>query len=169
MKRLYLVRHAKSDWRAPSASDHDRPLAKRGTRAAKLMGRFLTAAGQEPDAVVTSSAMRARSTVELMAAAGDWSCPVRVTRALYLSHPDSVLKEVQAESDEHEDLLIAGHEPTWSDLVELLTGGRLKMVTAAVARIDFDVERWADVETGHGVLVWLVPPKLLQAAGWALK
>lgn len=163
MKSLYLIRHAKSDWQAPAGGDHDRPLAKRGVRAAKLMGRFLTAAGLAPDAVLTSSAVRARTTVELMVEAGSWTCPVHVTRSLYDGGPADVLAEVRRQPDEIERLLVAGHEPTWSALVEELCGGRVKMVTAALARVDLDVERWADVAPDLGVLAWLVPPKLLQA------
>lgn len=166
MRRLYLIRHAKSDWDSPAGGDHERPLAPRGVKAAKLMGRFLAAAGQAPDAVVTSSALRARTTVELMAEAGGWTCPVRVTRSLYDGGPEGALAEIRRQGDDAGSLLAAGHEPTWSTLVETLCGGRVKMVTAALARIDFAVERWADIEPGAGALVWMVPPKLLQAAGW---
>ncbi len=167
MKSLYIVRHAKSDWHAPSTSDHERPLNKRGVKNAKLMGRFLTAAGQEPGVVLASSAVRARTTVELMAEAGGWTCPVHVTRELYESHPEAVLRQIHAQSDSYESLLVAGHEPTWSDLVAGLTGGRARMVTAAVARIDFHADRWQEVDFGFGLLMWLVPPKLLQASGWS--
>lgn len=165
MKRLYLIRHAKSDWDAPAGGDHERPLAGRGVKAAKLMGRFLAATGQVPDAVVTSSALRARTTVELMAEAGGWRCPVRVTRSFYDGGPEGVLAEVRKQPDDVGSLLVAGHEPTWSTLVRVLCGGRVKMVTAAAARLDFAVERWADVEPGAGLLVWMVPPKLVQAVG----
>lgn len=165
VKKLYVLRHAKSDWNEPAAGDHQRPLAKRGVKAAELMGRFLRSVGQVPDAVATSSAVRARTTVELMARAGDWTCPVHVTRTFYESRPEDVLRHVRTFTDEHESLMLAGHEPTWSALVQLLSGARVRMVTAALARIDLGVDRWADVEPGSGVLVWLVPPKLLERAG----
>lgn len=166
MKTLYLIRHAKSDWHSPGADDHERPLNRRGVKAAKLMGRFLSAIGQEPDAVVASSAVRARDTAELMIEAGGWTCPVRVTRSFYESRPEAVLQDVTSESDAYERLLIAGHEPTWSGLVRGLCGGQVKMVTAGLARIDFDVASWSQVEPGRGLMVWFVPPKLLLAAGW---
>jgi len=115
---------------------------------------------------VTSSAVRARTTVELMAEAGGWTCPVRVTRSFYEGGPEAVLAEVRSVPDDVGGLLVAGHEPTWSALVRVLGGGRVKMVTGAVARLDFAVERWADVAAGAGLLVWMVAPKLLDAAGW---
>ncbi len=67
MKTLIFFRHGKSDWDAEYHGDHNRPVAKRGRKAAKLMGRFLASTGQVPDSVVTSSALRARSTFELAA------------------------------------------------------------------------------------------------------
>ena len=163
MKRLLLLRHGKSDWNVDSGTDHERPLNPRGERAARRMGRFLAAVGA-PDAVVTSTAERARATVELAAEAGGWTCPVRATRRLYEATPSSVLEEVRAEPDTTATLLLAGHEPTWSDLAGRLIGaGRVRMVTAAVAAIDLDVARWSDIEPGRGVLVFLIAPKLLDA------
>jgi len=186
VKTLYLIRHAKSDWQTPAAgspaagtpaagtpaagtpaaADHERPLNRRGVKTAKLMGSFLTALGQEPDAVVASSAVRARTTVELMVEAGNWTCPVRVTRAFYESRPEAVLQELASESEKYASLLVAGHEPAWSELVRRLCGGRVKMATAAIARLDFDVASWSEVEPGGGLMVWFVPPKLLLGSGW---
>lgn len=162
MKRLLLVRHAKSNWEAPAGGDHERPLAPRGRNAAKLMGRFLTRAAEVPDAIITSSALRARTTVEIMAQTGDWRCPIEITGEFYESRPEAVLAVARRWSDEHACLLLAGHEPVWSGLVGRLTGGsRVLMVTAAVAAIDFDVASWSEVSFGTGELIFLVTPKLL--------
>jgi phosphohistidine phosphatase len=161
MKSLILFRHGKSDWDTPSGIDHDRAVSERGQRAARTMGRLLELADQAPDSVVTSSAVRARTTVELAAEAGRWKCPVRVTRALYEATPFQVLSEIQAEAQATRTLLLAGHEPTWSELASLLVGGgALGVPTASMARIDFDVEEWKSVAYGKGLLVWLLPPKL---------
>ena len=72
MRSLILFRHGKSDWDAPFASDHERPLTNRGKEAARLMGRFLQQTGQIPDLAVSSSAQRARDTQQLAARAGHW-------------------------------------------------------------------------------------------------
>jgi phosphohistidine phosphatase SixA len=77
------------------------------------------------------------------------------------------LQEIASESNDYASLLVAGHEPTWSSLVYALCGARVRMVTAGLARIDFDVVSWADVGPGRGVLTWFVPPKLLLTTGWA--
>jgi len=170
MKRIYLLRHAKSDWSADFEADHERPLNKRGRVAAQQIGRFLTVVEQAPDLVVTSSAVRAGETVELAMAAGSWACPVEVTRDLYASSPSAVMHLVQAFAGSHDSLLLVGHEPTWSELASaLIGGGHVKLPTAALARIDFDVESWAEVEFGAGILIWVVTPKLLARLGLAVE
>ncbi len=169
-KRLYLIRHAKSDWGNPYGGDHDRPLAKRGIKAAKLMGRFLTATQEVPEAVLASSALRARTTAELMAKAGGWDVEIAMTRAFYESHAEKVVQEIRRQDDDGASLLVVGHEPTWSSLVGGLTGGsEVRMATATLVRIDFDVSSWAEVADGRGLLMWMITPRLLQAAGWTGK
>lgn len=160
-RQLILFRHGKSDWGAGCDLDHQRPLAKRGIKAAKVMGKLLAAIGQVPDAVLTSSALRARSTVELAAQAGRWTCPIRITDSLYDAEPKQVLSEIQLEPDETQTLLLTGHEPTWSILTTLLIGGgQICFPTAALARIDFEVNAWQQVAYGQGYLIWLLQPKL---------
>jgi phosphohistidine phosphatase len=162
MKTLLFFRHGKSDWDAPFDRDHDRPLAKRGRNSAKTMGRFLASAGQEPDVIVTSTAVRARDTVRLASRAGGWSAPIRETVDLYGASPQGVVSLVHAESDSASILLLAGHEPTWSHTVSMLIGGgHLRFPTAGMARIDFDVHSWEGVEFGRGELIWMIPPKAL--------
>lgn len=168
MKTVIFFRHGKSDWNAEYQSDQQRPVSKRGKKAARRMGKFLAKSGQSPDSVITSSAVRARTTVELAAEAGKWTCPVRETLALYESSPKTVLREIQAEPDNTSTLLVAGHEPVWSDSVSRLIGGaNLRFPTAAMARIDFEVEKWREVSFGRGALIWLVPPKALFKGGFS--
>lgn len=161
MKTILFFRHAKSDWDADFAHDHERPLAKRGQKAAKAMGRLLAEIGAVPDAVVTSSAVRAQETLRLARKAGAWEVPIRVTDALYQAAPEGVLEVLRAEPDTTESLLLVGHEPTWSATVgALIGGGSVRVPTACVARVDLDVARWEEVRFGQGQLIWLLPPKL---------
>ncbi len=163
MKTVILFRHAKSDWGAEFDADHERPLNERGERAARLMGRFLADSGAVPDRVISSSAIRARTTVELATAAGGWGCPVEVTHDLYETSPDQVLARLRAEDDAAENLLLAGHEPAWSTLAGQLIGrAHIRMPTAAMACVDFERSRWARIDYGAGTLRWLVTPKLLK-------
>jgi len=165
-KRLLLFRHGKSDWSAEYGSDHDRPLARRGIRAAALMGRYLAELGQVPDAVLCSTALRARQTLELAAEAGSWKVPVELREELYATSAGEVVELLRDRDDDRRSLLLVGHEPTWSTLAGGLIGGAgLKFPTACMARIDLDVASWSALAFDRGVLVWLVTPKLLGKLG----
>jgi phosphohistidine phosphatase len=164
MKTIYLLRHGKSDWDATFEADPGRPLAARGRSAAGVTGRVLSRLGEVPDRVVASPAVRARDTAALAAEAGGWATPVEEDAALYDTVPSKVLAWLAAGAD-CQRLLLAGHEPCWSGLVELLTGGRVEMPTAALARIDFEIDRWQNLAAGTGTLRWLLTPKLLSRLG----
>ncbi len=160
---LIVFRHSKSDWSAGyGGSDLDRPLAKRGRRAARAAGRLLTAAGEVPDGAICSPAVRATATLALASEARGWELPVRISDALYSEGVEGLLGEVRLEPETTKLLMVVGHEPTCSQVVSLLTGGGLvRMPTAAIARVDLVVNEWAEVGPGTGVLSWLVVPRLV--------
>ncbi len=162
-RSLFVLRHGKSDWKGDSQDDHARPLAKRGRKAARLVGRVLSRMELEPQRVLTSSARRAHATVELAAEAGGWSSPIEVCPGLYESDPDSVLDIIREQGDAVQRLMAVGHQPTWSLLASGLIGkANLRFPTAAVARIDFEAAGWREVGYGSGELVWLLTPRLLR-------
>ncbi len=162
MKTLLVMRHAKSDWGRGGSSDHDRPLAARGIKAARRMGRFLSESGIVPDLIVSSTAARALQTAELASEAGDWSCAIATSADFYGGDVERVVEAVLAVDPEIDRLLITGHEPTWSSLVSwLMGGGCVRMPTAAVARLDLPVGGWAQIGAGSCELRWLVTPKML--------
>lgn len=162
MKTVLVLRHGKSDWGADHGSDHDRPLAKRGHRAAARIGRFVRRAGQIPDLVLSSTAVRAWRTAELAMEAGQWDCPLEGDPDLYGARAPSVLDMIRDQDDAITSLLLVGHQPTWSELVALLSGAVTRFPTAALARIDFAVDTWTEVQAHAGTLIWLVTPKLLE-------
>jgi len=166
MQGLILFRHGKSDWQADyPGGDAARPLARRGQKAAKRMGKFLARADQGPDAAITSPAVRAESTLHLAMEGGGWSCPVRTAATLYDGGWSGLLAEVRKEPPTTDVLLAVGHEPTWSEAVSaFIGGGRVDLPTAAMARIDFDVDGWDEVGPGTGVLAWVVVPRLLDGS-----
>jgi phosphohistidine phosphatase len=168
--RLILLRHGKSDWDAPYGHDHDRPLAPRGRKAARAVGRFLTVVGRAPDAILSSTAKRAFSTVELAAEAGSWRAKIDATPDLYGSDAERVLEAARVYASDKSlgagTLLLAGHEPTWSELAGRLVGGhsaaRLAFPTATIASILFFTQDWQNIDFGLGELELLIKPKLLQ-------
>ena len=167
LRHLLLLRHGKSDWSADYRVDRERPLAPRGVKAAKRMGRFLTAVDLAPDVVVSSPAVRALTTAELAAEAGEWGCEIRVEDRLYGCGGNAVVEVVRALGIEGEAVLIAGHEPVWSSLVGGLTGGsHVRFPTAALACLSLQAPSWADLDWGRATLQWLVTPKLLRRSGF---
>ena len=159
LKTLLLLRHAKSDWDATYGDDHARPLAERGVKAARKMGRWATSVDLVPDRALASTALRARQTLALAAEAGGWAGPAHLTGALYEASPEAVLDEIRQTPDDAAVLVVVGHEPTTSRLVSLLIGGgAIDVRTATVARIDLTVTRWADAAPGAGVLSALLSP-----------
>jgi phosphohistidine phosphatase len=162
MRGLLLLRHAKSDWHADYGDDSGRPLNRRGQKAAKAMGQFLAGAEPLPDAAITSPAVRAADTLRLAMKAGGWSCPVRTASGLYGAGVSGLVAEIRKEPIATQVLLAVGHEPTWSEATTaFIGGGRVRFPTAALVRVDFDVDRWEDVAPDTGVLAWLVTPRSL--------
>ena len=162
MHSLILFRHGKSDWDAQYASDHERPLAHRGKEAAICMGRMLSQAGQVPQLAISSSALRARATLQLAVRAGRWHCPIRTEGELYDASPERVLDWIRGLDENPESLLLTGHEPTWSELAGRLIGESfVRVPTACMLKIDFQIDNWRQIAFGRGQLKWLLPPKLI--------
>lgn len=131
------------------------------------MGRFLAALDQIPDRVVSSTAVRARNTVELAIEAGEWNRRPELESSFYDGDPESLLQWLRKLDAATDNLLLTGHEPTWSLLAEgLIGGGNIRFPTAALARIDLHVERWGEVEFGVGELIWLQLPRTLKKLNW---
>lgn len=163
MRTLFLFRHAKADKDPAHATDHERPLTGKGKDAAATMGRYLSCLGQVPDLVVSSSAVRARDTAQRAAKAGEWKCPITLEDALYATGPREVLAFIKDLDDEARSVMLVGHEPTWSELAgRLIGGGALDFPTAALARINLEIETWSRADFGRGTLVWLVSPRSLE-------
>ena len=161
MKRLFLLRHAKSSWDDPRLADFDRPLNARGQRAAPLMGRYLRDRKIRPDLILCSPAERARQTVALLAEAAGLSAPLRYDERIYEATATR-LAEVVSQADEGAGtLLLVGHNPGLEELLELLTGETRRMPTAALACVQLDTERWAKLAPRSGRLEWHVKPKEL--------
>ncbi len=163
-KTILLLRHGKSDWGADFSSDHQRPLADRGVSAARRTGEWLTRIGRQPDLVLSSDAVRARTTSELAAEAGGWRAPIELRSDFYGAHPEILLNALRGLGDEIETVLLTGHQPTWSQTVARLSGGgSVRFPTAALACLDYRGP-WPALAAGRSKLSWLVTPKLLARA-----
>jgi phosphohistidine phosphatase len=168
MRRLLLLRHAKSSWDEPALADVDRPLAARGRAAAPAMARHMVARGWRPDLVLGSHAERVRQTWQLAAPILGADIPVKILRSLCLAPPSRLLASLRRTSSEFGTLLMIGHNPGFGRLAEDLCSAtsseayrrlQAKFPTAALAVIEFDVEGWREVASGGGRLIAFRRPK----------
>jgi phosphohistidine phosphatase len=165
MKRLYLLRHAKSSWSDPDLPDRERPLAGRGRRAAKAMSRHLREAGVDPDLVLCSPARRTRETLERIEPVFGRGA-VRVEPGLYAAGADDLLALVCATPAHVESVMLIGHNPGLEELALVLARGSAlrdqvsaKFPTAALVTVEFGVAVWGEVSPGTGDVVAFVRPR----------
>ena len=161
-----LLRHAKSDWSAVYGADHERPLNKRGTRAARAVGVAVARSGEIPNYAITSSATRALSTLELASDAGGWHTEVVVSPALYSSSSTGVLEVAASAPDTAQRVMLVGHEPTWGAVVEVLTGARVTVKTATLMVVDLYASSWVEAPKARGSIAYVFQPRLFTDGSW---
>ena len=145
MKKLILMRHAKSDWGDDRLSDHQRPLNKRGRSDAPFMGRLLREEGIEVDAIFCSTAKRTRETLDLFLEEFTFEGEPRFVEQLYHADLRDYIELLAELPDDVETAMIVGHNPTMAYALEFFTNSFERFVTAAVAYLAFDVESWSDL------------------------
>ena len=161
MKTLYLLRHAKSSWDDPGLKDFDRPLNKRGLKAAPKMGAYMLKQNIRPDVVLSSPALRAKQTTTMVCETAGWSSLINFDERIYEASVQRLFEIVTGFEDPIERALMVGHNPGFEELLAALTGESHRMATAALACIELEVEKWSDLTGGSGRLKWLVKAKEL--------
>lgn len=161
MKTLYLVRHAKSSWEHTNLSDHDRPLNSRGERDAPHMGKRLQKRKPQPEVIISSSAMRAKTTAIILASAiGYPTSDISINARLYGAEPEDVLSIIGNLDDTIDCAMLVGHNPTFTALVNALGHCDLdNMPTCGVAVLAFPTDAWVEIESVQGNLVEFDYPK----------
>lgn len=174
MKRLTLFRHAKSDWDDPVARDFDRPLNKRGERAALLMGQYARSKAMRFDWLVASPAVRVVDTLGTFLVG--YGAPVEThwDRRIYLASVPILLDVLRDLPESSGAALLAGHNPGLEDLVlalvpaegdnDLRDDVEVKFPTASLAVIDLAIDRWADIDEEVGTLASFTRPRDLDPA-----
>lgn len=175
MKRLTLLRHAKSGWDDPVARDYDRPLNDRGRRAARIIGTHAAQIGLKVDAIVGSPAVRVTETLDLFQpAAGIATMEPHWDRRIYLASSATLLDCLRDLPDDKDDVLLVGHNPGMEDLIldlvpddgtsPLRDLAEEKFPTAALATITMPIDNWRDADMRKGALTLFVRPRDLDPA-----
>lgn len=173
MKIVLLLRHAKSDWGHSGLDDLDRPLNRRGERAAEAMADYIVRNAPRPDLILCSTAARTRQTLApLVHRLTSPAPPIALEKGLYLASEEALLQRLQALPDDVRTVLLIGHNEGIGQLAQSLAGsGPLadlaalheKFPTGALAGVRIPGDRWCDLASGTGELVSFVRPRDLLA------
>jgi phosphohistidine phosphatase len=167
MKRLTVLRHAKSSWKDRELDDFDRPLNGRGRKAARRMGREISERGMHFDFVLASPAARVRETIDGVSEHCRLNAPMHFEPRIYMARVAELIELIRAIPDGANSALLVGHNTSAERLVAKLSAdddtglrGRVeeKFPTAALAAIEMPIERWKDLEPECGQLVALIYP-----------
>ncbi len=145
MKSLLIMRHAKSSWSDSDLGDHDRPLNDRGKRDAPRMGRLLADERMTPDLIISSTAKRARKTVAKVAKASGFDGDIQFEAGLYHGDCETWLSLLRNVPERNDRVMVVGHNPGLEMLLELLTGRREELPTAALACLTLPIENWSQL------------------------
>ena len=161
-KSVILFRHGKSDWDAKYEGDHDRPLAKRGIRDAKRMGKFLSKRSEVPELILSSTALRTRNTAELAMGTGNWDIDIKFEKKIYEASLETIINIIKSIDDKYNFICLVGHEPLFSNIITLIDNKKkMKFPTASMARIIFFTGDWRKVllDPNKCKLDWFYKPK----------
>ncbi len=161
MKTLYLNRHAKSSWENISLSDFERPLNKRGERDAPLMGKVLRNKIKPPEVIYSSPALRAITTAHIIANKLEFDInKIIENQKIYDSAISDILRIINSTDDKYQRIMIFGHNPTFTMLSNYLSDKLIdNMPTCGFVQIDFDLNKWSDIEGNTGKLILFEYPK----------
>jgi phosphohistidine phosphatase len=159
MKTLFVLRHAKSNWDNPDLSDFERPLNSRGLDAARFIGGLIYERKLAPQIIISSPAKRAKQTAVLVKELAEISKPIVFDERIYEASPRTLFNLIREFDEKHESVLLVGHNPGFEDLVRMLTGKTVSMPTAALAKINLDIESWHELDAASNELEFLIRPK----------
>ncbi len=161
MKRLYLVRHAKSSWDFPELPDFERPLNDRGRRDAPYMGKVLKDLKVNPDKIISSPVVRAYVTARTIASQIEYPLEqIETSEKIYENDAGELIDLIQSTDDDLGSLMMFGHNPALTLLNNYLSDKSLDNIpTCAIVCLDFKVQSWKEVQTDKGEFVFFEYPK----------
>ncbi len=161
MKKIFFVRHAKSDWSYGELGDFERPLNKRGKRDAPFMANLLYEKKVMPDLIISSPALRAYFTARIFAQTLNYPLEkIECTERLYDSSAGTYLEIINNLEEEISTVIIFGHNLELTTTVNMLGDKTISNVpTTGIVEIDFDVPAWKEIKPGNGQTVSFEFPK----------
>jgi phosphohistidine phosphatase len=170
MKKLFLLRHAKSDYPNNVNDDHARPLNKRGEADCRKIARYLKENNISPQAILASDATRTTSTINNLLRETASATQVQFLSKLYLATPGEILKEVAKIDNSLQSAMIVAHNPGIEQLARILIKDgkpeslakiRIKYPTCALTCLELDTDSWSRIDPQSGYLANFITPKML--------
>jgi phosphohistidine phosphatase len=156
MRKIVLLRHAKSSWDDYSLRDHDRPLGPRGWRDMPIMANRLKTKSIIPDLILCSTALRAKQTAEvILKEIGLPESLLSLTETLYHASAITILDEIKKQPNHVETLFVVGHNPGFNDLIELLGGSIPNLPTSGQYGFKANINSWQELSTENAE-TWFV-------------
>ena len=166
MKRVFLIRHAKSSWSNPGLSDFDRPLNNRGYSDAPMMAKKLAEKIGDIDLIVSSTALRAKETAErIVADNGIDYKELEFSDRLYHASPDRILNLIADTSERYNSIAIVGHNPGLTELANNCSNVTIdNLPTTGIFAVEFSIETWDEILNSTGSLLFFDYPKRYKVA-----
>lgn len=160
MKTLLLMRHAKSSWKHPDMKDIERPLNKRGEKDAPKMGKLLVEQELVPQLILSSTAVRARKTVEAVVAKSGYTGEVMYLDSFYMAEPQVYLDVLRVLPDALERVMVVGHNPGLEAVLQMLSHQVESLPTGSIAYICLEMDHWSQIDQeSKGELIQLWRPR----------
>lgn len=163
MKTLLLMRHGKSSWKDDNLSDHERPLKKRGRRDSKRIAQEIDKNDLYPHIILSSSAIRAKETAEIIIDTLDYENRIIISDQLYMAEPEDFIDVLSQLSDDYDTVLVIGHNPGMEAFLQIIEGDIECLPTAGLGHLVLVLDRWQDISLETmGDLIGIWKPKDLR-------
>ncbi len=159
MKTIYLIRHAKSSWKDSTLDDFDRPLNKRGKKDAPLMGLKLKEKNIKPDIIISSPALRAKTTAEFISNSIKYNKEIIYDETIYEASTSELISLLKRVDDEHNTIFLVGHNPSLNMLADYFVDFEENIPTCGILQIKIDCGRWSDINSSNAKLISFDFPK----------
>jgi phosphohistidine phosphatase len=151
MKKILIMRHAKSSWKDAEILDHERPLKKRGLKDAAYIGKVLKNKELIPDKIISSDAVRAADTAAIVADKCGFKKEIDYTEKLYMAESSAILDLIHGQPESIKTLMVIGHNPGMEALVQVLSRKVESLSTSSVAYFQADIKSWKDLKQGSKI------------------
>ena len=159
MKKIYIIRHAKSSWKDLNLDDFERPLNKRGQNDAPFMAKTLKKKGVKPDIIISSPALRAKTTAQIIAQEVGFKKSILYIEKIYEAEVEDLYDVVRNIDEKYKTVFIIGHNPGLNMFVESLIGFHENIPTCGILELEINCKNNKDISASCSEFISFDYPK----------